>query len=258
MITFKHVGNEWWWGRMGNQFFQIASTLGIALDHGHKFYFPEWKYREYFKNPLPFKSFAELEQMDLIVLEEKSLGHNCFSVHSDKNYDLQGFFQSFKYFDKYRSIIQYYFDFNDEVITTTRGKYFDLLREENLCSIHLRAGDYHQFPNHHPILRSDYYQSAILHFPNHKFLVFSDDINYCKSIFVGDNFHFVEGNSNIKDVCLMSLCKNNIIANSSFSWWGAYLNRNGNKKVVAPQNWFGPALSNEHIDDRLPAEWIKI
>src|SRR6266508_2774536 len=158
MITFKHVGNEWWWGRMGNQFFQIASTLGIALDHGHKFYFPEWKYREYFKNPLPFKSFAELEQMDLIVLEEKSLGHNCFSVHSDKNYDLQGFFQSFKY--------------------------FDLLREENLCSIHLRAGDYHQFPNHHPILRSDYYQSAILHFPNHKFLVFSDDINYCKSIFV--------------------------------------------------------------------------
>jgi hypothetical protein len=84
--------------------------------------------------------------MDLTVLEETSLGHNCFSIHPYKNYDLQGFFQSFKYFDKYRSTIQYYFDFNDEVTTTIRGKYLDLLKEENLCSIHLRAGDYHQFP----------------------------------------------------------------------------------------------------------------
>jgi hypothetical protein len=90
---------------------------------------------------------------------------------------------------------------------------------------------------------------------NYCFMIFSDDIPYCKNIF-GDqeNVVYIDGNSQEVDLCMMSLCHHNIIANSSFSWWGAWLNSNKYKKVVAPKRWFGPAYSH-NTKDLYPQSW---
>ena len=88
-------------------------------------------------------------------------------------------------------------------------------------------------------------------------VVFSDDIPWCKENLIFDNIIFIEGNKDYEDLWLMSLCEHNIIANSSFSWWGAWLNENKNKKVVSPLNWFGQQ-SNTNQSDIVPESWIKI
>ena len=112
-------------------------------------------------------------------------------------------------------------------------------------------------PNHHPACNLGYYKEAIKLMDVNKFIVFSDDMSWCKENFVGDEFIFMENNSDYIDLWLMSLCDNNIIANSSFSWWGAWLNQNPNKKVIAPKKWFGPAI-NHNTKDLIPESWIII
>ena len=89
------------------------------------------------------------------------------------------------------------------------------------------------------------------------FIIFSDDIKWCKNNFIGDKFTFIEGEKDYIDLWLMSLCNHNIIANSSFSWWGAWLNQNPNKKVIAPINWFGPE-KKLNPKDIYCKNWIKI
>ena len=96
-----------------------------------------------------------------------------------------------------------------------------------------------------------------------KDLVFSDDIKWCKENFIGDKFLFIEEDRDYIELFLMSQCNHNIIANSSFSWWGAWLNKNENKIVVAPSKWFGENseyIKQEGINDKdiLPKSWIKI
>ena len=93
--------------------------------------------------------------------------------------------------------------------------------------------------------------------PKTKFLIFSDDITWCKKNFIGDSFIFIENEVDFIDMYLMSMCINNIIANSTFSWWGAWLNKNKNKKIISPINWFGPAKPL-NIRDVIPHNWVKI
>jgi hypothetical protein len=87
--------------------------------------------------------------------------------------------------------------------------------------------------------------------------VFSDDITWCRNNLGFKNMIFVEGNVDIEDLWLMSLCEKNIIVNSSFSWWGAYLNTSKDKVVIAPSNWFGPS-AGLNSSDIIPDEWNKI
>ena len=89
------------------------------------------------------------------------------------------------------------------------------------------------------------------------FLVFSDDIEWCKNNITGDNIVYIDSEIDYIDLYLMARCDNNIIANSSFSWWGAWLNKNENKKVVAPTLWFGQVVG-EDTNDIIPENWIKI
>lgn len=116
------------------------------------------------------------------------------------------------------------------------------LRDET--SIHVRRGDYLQLEETYPNLcKTDYYQRATDTFPKDtKFIVFSDDIEWCKTFapFQGDNFSFSEGKSEVHDLNMMASCKNNIIANSTFSWWAAYLNKHEDKIVICPEkkNWY--------------------
>ena len=103
----------------------------------------------------------------------------------------------------------------------------------------------------------EYYKQALSKLPDiNKVLIFSDDIEWCKQNFIGDRFIFIQEEDYIS-LYLMSLCDYNIIANSSFSWWGAWLNQNPNKVVIAPKLWFG-LKSNHNINDLIPSSWIKI
>ena len=104
----------------------------------------------------------------------------------------------------------------------------------------------------------DYYQAAMAHIGTSKYLIVSDDIPWCKQNFRGSKFEFSDGSSVIEDLKMQISCANNIIANSSFSWWGAYLNQTPNKRVVAPARWFGPTQAHLNTKDLLPPEWIKI
>jgi hypothetical protein len=128
------------------------------------------------------------------------------------------------------------------------------------CSIHVRRGDYLSLPHHHPILRSDYYYKAIELLKPLKidqFLVFSDDMDWATDVFQGDEFHFITA-KDYYSLFLMSRCNHHIIANSAFSWWGAYLGTDKNSVTIAPEQWFGDAYPEDHADDIIPQSWIKL
>jgi hypothetical protein len=87
----------------------------------------------------------------------------------------------------------------------------------------------------------------------------TDDIEWAKSTFSGnDNFFISESKNQFIDMCTMTLCNHNIIANSTFSWWGAWLNQNINKKVIVPHKWFGKPLAHLNTYDLIPANWIRL
>ena len=168
---------------------------------------------------------------------------------------LWGYWQSEKYFKDYENEIKDLFSPTEEIVDYINSKYGGILK--NSVSIHSRRGDYLNAPGYHPTCDMEYYRSAISHFGHRKnFLVFGDDVNWLRDNFDG-NFHIIQ-ETDVIDLYIMSMCKDNIIANSSFSWWGAWLNSNENKKVIAPKNWFGSALSGHNTKDLLPDSWITI
>jgi hypothetical protein len=156
------------------------------------------------------------------------------------------------------------FDFEFKPLDAHNAKIAKLIESCLSVSIHVRRGDY-VGSEYFDICGREYYLKAVSFITekisiNHKptFFVFSDDIAWCKNIFLGDNFNFIDNNKaqySYKDMQLMSLCKHNIIPNSSFGWWGAWLNRNNQKIVIAPQKWFG---TYDCETDIIPDSWLKI
>ena len=151
------------------------------------------------------------------------------------------YLQDYTLFDKYKSEIQELFKQEGEPL--------------DYISIHVRKGknpsvpnepSYSENPFYVNLTATGYYQDAMEQFPNDKFLIFSDDMDWCKRNFIGD-FKFHEGNE-LEDFSAMSRCKGHIIANSSFSWWAAYL---GGGKTVAPQKWFSNGNKINY-----PSDWI--
>ena len=167
-----------------------------------------------------------------------------------------GYFQSEKYFKHNRDKILELFKPQEKINKFLLKKYSNLINNEKHVSVHIRRGDYLKFSDYHTNLNKDYYYKAMNYFKDeYKFIFFSDDIEWCKETFTNKNNIFIEKQDDILDLYLMSKIKNNIIANSSFSWWAAWLNENENKKVIAPSTWFG--FKNGHLDkkDLLPKEW---
>jgi hypothetical protein len=177
---------------------------------------------------------------------------------STKNVKINGYFQSEKYFINYKKEIKDLFKIDDETNFFLLKKYSNIISLDT-CSIHVRRGDYLKFPNIHPTQNIEYYNKAVGYIGENKhYLIFSDDIEWCKNnLNFIKNKTFIFGNSDFQDLYLMSLCKNNIIANSTFSWWGAWLNNYKNKVVVAPELWFGNEV-NYNTYDLIPNNWIKL
>ena len=126
----------------------------------------------------------------------------------------------------------------------------DLIKQfTNPIALHIRRGDFVWNNKNHPPLSLDYYKSALELFDSDReVIIFSDDTEWCieQELFADDRFSVAEGGDQFYDMCLMSLCDDFIIANSTFSWWGAWLANRG--KVVAPKQWFGEALNHDTKD----------
>jgi hypothetical protein len=276
MISYKKIGH---FGRSGNQMFQFAATVGIARKANQGFAFPqenteipsveefkdEVRREVYFDLPKYFpnvkKTLAPLKDIETLHVAQEPYFHFCpemFTVPDQTN--LMGYFQTEKYFEHCSDLILGMFQFDNEIKKQAENNFPSFPNDVEFVSIHLRRGDYVGLQQFHPIMDADYYFDAMTQFMegNYCFLIFSDDITYCKELFgEQENIVYIEGNSAEVDMCMMTMCDHNVIANSSFSWWGAWLNDNVNKKVVAPKRWFGPAYKGVHdTKDLYPQSWI--
>ncbi len=184
------------------------------------------------------------------------------NISNYENAYLDGFWQSELYFKNFKREIVKDFTFliEEEKLGEKNIKLLNQINNSNSVSIHIRGGDYLKHSSLGNVCNERYYNSAIKNLsdkiekPN--YYIFTDDYNYCKSILNIKDAVYVTWNKNDNsylDMFLMSRCKHNIIANSSFSWWGAYLNKNTEKKVVMPNTWF-----NDKYSDITNIDWIKM
>ena len=173
------------------------------------------------------------------------------------NIDIFGYYQTQKYFEHIEDEIRDDFTFDSELIKSCKEflEYTYVFRD--VIALHIRRGDYVSNPNH-PSQSMEYYQRGLEMLPDLDVIVFSDDAEWCKQqeIFSSDRFSISEGNTTDADLCLMSMCQYHVIANSSFSWWGAWLAKS--KKVIAPKNWFGGDCVNKDVSDMEFANWTWI
>lgn len=168
-------------------------------------------------------------------------------IKNNNNIHISGYWQSPLYFKDFESDIK-----NDFKFKKPLDNNFDFTES---CSVHFRRTDYVN-NSHHPLLDISYFERAIgLINPAGHIFVFSDDITWCKENLNFKNQIFAEGNSMHEDLQIMSNCSHNVISNSSFSWWAAYLNKNKNKKVIAPHRWFG---HNSDTSTLIPEDWLRI
>ena len=204
-----------------------------------------------------FYPYQRIEEISPFVFNS-----NILKYKIKKSSTIVGYYQSEKYFSDYRKELLKIFEFSKSKSKQFKI-YFDKINKNNSVAIHFRRGDYisPKLKDTHNILSYNYYQRSIDYIkkkvkkPN--FFIFTDDINYIKNTkFVKKNKCFlINTQSSYEDLHLMSTCKHFIIANSSFSWWGAWLGSNKKKIVCAPNKWINANIS---INDIIPIDWVKI
>lgn len=250
-------------GQLGNQLFIIAATTSLALDHGAVAIFPDLITSKEYKIPLNYQKLFHSLPVRLPKAPSSTYREPHFSyqpIPYRPNMKLSGYFQSEKHFSNHKREILELFAPPSDITAYLSLRYADILAHPTTVSIHVRF--YHEDPTGkaHPTLGREYFERAIALFPDDAlFVVFSNQMEKCKVLLsnIPRNLRFIEGEDHFCDLYLMSFCKHNIIANSSFSWWGAYLNRNPNKQVVAPKRWFNPAYISD-TSGLFPDSWIQI
>ena len=245
--------NSFGW-RLGNQMFQIATAIALAEKSNNNVSVPNWKYEHMFEG-----EFKEWKGQGKYKQWTEPGFH--YTEIPEKTTSLNGYYQSEKYFKDHDSKIRKMFTIKQDIRDSIYEKHKDLLDRDNVVALHLRRGDYLSLPDHHPVMDLNYFMKAMKKFPKDSiFLVFSDDTQWCKDNFpgIGEKFFIIEGQTDIEDFTMMTMCDHNCIANSSFSWWAAWLNNNPDKIVVAPEKWFGTAYADWNTDDLYCENWIKI
>lgn len=192
------------------------------------------------------------------------------NINDRVGYDtyLEGYFQSEKYFQIIRGILLNEFEFKNEISDYAQQLKRQIENSTISVSLHIRRGDYvlnGNALNLHGVCSIDYYRVAIgylgVRFNEIRFFIFSDDIDWVKKSLRIDGAVYVERQEKRmphEDIYLMSLCNHNIIANSSFSWWGAWLNQDESKVVIAPKRWFLDDTMQSQAMDIVPKSWVKI
>jgi hypothetical protein len=196
------------------------------------------------------------------IYDEKFLNFDSNVLHTSEDVYLSGYWQSYKYFEDYYSLFQ------EEFSLVSNPTYLDTkMQNINLTgdsvSIHFRRGDYVTNPRI-KLLELEYYYSAVSYLNtqlcNPHYFVFSDDITWVKNNFYVENKITYINPNNYFDECnellLMSRCSHHIIANSTFSWWGAWLGKDKQKKIIAPKYWYHDRPN--FMDDLIPSDWIQL
>jgi hypothetical protein len=260
MIGFNHIGRH---GRLGNQMFQYATLRGIAETKGYEFCIPESTFKNEWEDHQLFEAFTlpNLKTKKFLsanYYQEKQYNYSQEYVDEcSDNVNLFGYFQTEKYFSHIADSIREDFTFKPEVLNLCKEA-FDF---DEIISLHVRRTDYVEKSDDHPLCPMEYYEKALTKFDSDlPVLIFSDDTEWCKEqeLFKPDRFMVSESEWNLVDMCLMTMCSHHIIANSSFSWWGAWLS--GSDNVIAPSRWFGDKgyTATHNTDDIVPDRWTKI
>lgn len=268
-------------GGLGNQMFQYAFYLRVkqkyplsvfcfdvthAADCHCGYELDEVFYIDSYKKARRYRRierhWPELLDMFFNVRQKNSLEYDPSIISSHGlllNY--QGFWQSEKYFFSIKEKVRKAFSFRTERLNEKTKSFLLLLHESNAVSVHVRRGDYVLESEQRGLCSMSYYEKAMSFIKERVekplFVFFSDDVDWVKDSIKCDNSVYVtwnHGNDSWQDMYLMSQCKHNIIANSSFSWWGAWLNSNQDKIVVTPTPWFNNSLDY----DIIPSTWVKI
>lgn len=251
MITYSKIGKK---GNLGNQLFQIASTIGLAVQSDQQYSFLEWKYQDYFKNKLPF---LQANLLNFKTIEEKEYNYYNRELGTE-NYDISGWLQTEKYFDK--ELTKHYFEFSDSLVGGLKSLYQEAFKKRTIL-ISVRRGDFVNHADYIQLPINFYLNSLVQFFPGWQdcnLIVLSDDIKYCKFHFSFlKNAFFGDGLKEVDQLCLGSLCDDFIISNSTFSWWSAWLGEKQDSKVIRPFKNFDGSKSLELDDkDYYPERWI--
>lgn len=285
MLAFNYIGNL---GRLGNQMFEYATVRGIAAKHEYEWCIPPFD-MEGIENYSLHKCFKleSVKENNLAYREDFNYVQERFFHFDDELFNkcpddvsLHGFFQSEKYFKHISDEIYKDFAFLDEHLDSCK-KFMQQFDGQEPIMLHVRRGDpnlvdprgfkwaYVNCSDQHPVQPIEYYEKALAKFnDNQPVIIFSDSPEWVneQEFFANDRFFVSEPVDKYKDgsytpysdLCLMSLCSHAIIANSSMSWWGAWLIKNLNKKIVAPKMWFGPAYADKDTKDVYVDNWIVI
>lgn len=275
-ISYNRLGSN---GRLGNQMFQYAGLRGIAARHNYDWVVPS-------PNSYGDANYGLFECFEMSSVSEENFGitpyqsivTGCFEFNQQffdscpDNVNLHDYFQTEKYFKNVEDIIRRDFEFKNDI----KEPCLEITEQyKDFIFLHVRRGDYLNQPQYHPVCSLEYYQKALAEFPDDvPVFVFSDDLDWCRENFTDDRFlipdenplynHLSDTNDGrvrspipYYDLCMMSMSSGGIIANSSMSWWGAWL-QNGRGKVIAPKTWFGSAYANYNMSDLIPEGWTQL
>lgn len=256
-------------GRIGNIMFITAAAASIARQIGdlftlvcHKDYQVDngkdiWEYVQQFRSNI-LKGIPILEECpsNIPIVHQNGCYYNELDF-PEGDFLLEGAFQAYKYIDI--DVVQNLFSAEGIISEIIQNN--PVAFSGPLTSIHVRRGDYCLIPHKLPPISKSFIKKAMKMFPEStRFIFISDDLDYCKKNFKGENIFYMNNTSILQDMFAPTLCENNIISNSTFCWWGAFLNPNKNKKVILPKPWFGPYAKNSesNVTDLIPEDWIEL
>lgn len=251
MLTFLKLGHK---GNLGNQMFQIASTIGLANQYGHEVSFPKWEYAKYFD--FDFKEIKEEKKWT--QLNELHYNHYEWKI-TKGDYSINGWLQSEKYFQNIdvKSIFKFKTDFEANLINQNK----ELFSKPTIL-ISIRRGDFVDNKDYFQLSYKYYFKGLLHHFPDYKkynIIFTSDDINYCKYHFSFlRNAYYLEGLNAIEQLCLASKFDHYIVSNSTFSWWLAKLGEKQNSIVICPEKNFDGSFAEKYDDsDYYSKRWLQ-
>ena len=248
MVTFSKLEKK---GNLGNQLFQIASTIGIAHRNGLDYAFPRWSFQEFFSNPLPILDAAPGSKF-----HEPNYHYEPITLET-ADVDLEGWFQSERYFDV--PLAKFYFKFDEAVISKVKNRFSEALSKTTIL-ISIRRGDFVDHPDYFQLPVSYYINALVNFYPQWResnLIILSDDIDYCKFHFSFlPNAYFGKNLPGVEQLALSTLCDHFIISNSTFSWWCAWFGEKETSIIIRPLHNFSESKRKVDDDkDYFPMRW---
>lgn len=273
MISYLALGRH---GNTGNSMFQYAALIGASESTGFKMGVPlaPSYYDEHYEcvNASIFDGF----RIDMSIIPSSDFSkftdyvephfHYSSQIKTIKDWtNLKGYFQSERYFSHCKQLVANAFTFNEETERKTKDALANHIypRLDMTTSIHIRRGDFLKKQQYHPQMDIEYYKTACKITQTDFYLIFSDDIEWCKKTFgVNPKIFYCEEQDRFVSLNIMKQCRQHIICNSTFGWWGAWLGEQSQpdiqKRIVAPKLWFGPGHAQYDSKDIIPKRWIQI